>query len=378
MASLRRHPKSKYFIGCYTDATGRRFQRSTKSTDRREAMKLANQWEDAARRRLTADAARKVIADIYASQTGEKLNTCTARDFFTQWSEAAKHTTAASTAAAYAGVARGFTAQLGERADLHLDMIGQSDVRAYHNAQLARVARSTANNSLKILRVAFAQAVTDGLIEKSPAVAVKIAKAANADKNARRPFTIGEIKKLLAVADTDWRGMILAGLYTGQRLGDLAALHWNQVDLQAREITLTTQKTGRAMRLPIAPRLLDHLLALDAPDKPDAPLFPTLCEASNLSNRFYRVLVGAGLASPRSNAETDLTGDGRRKRREVGGLSFYCLRHSATTLLKAAGASEAVAMAVIGHDSKAISANYTHVAGDILAAAVAKLPDVTR
>ena len=40
MASLRRLPGTKFFIGCYTDANGRRCQRSTKCTDRKSALKI--------------------------------------------------------------------------------------------------------------------------------------------------------------------------------------------------------------------------------------------------------------------------------------------------------------------------------------------------
>jgi len=46
--------------------------------------------------------------------------------------------------------------------------------------------------------------------------------------------------------------MIPFGLYTGQRLADVATLRWDNLDLAKDEIRFTTRKTGRPMILPIA------------------------------------------------------------------------------------------------------------------------------
>ena len=75
----------------------------------------------------------------------------------------------------------------------------------------------------------------------------------------RRPFTIPELQAVVSVADDEWRSMIVFGLYTGQRLGDLASLTWANVDLQRGEIRLVTRKTGKTLNLPIAAPLRKHL-----------------------------------------------------------------------------------------------------------------------
>jgi hypothetical protein len=53
------------------------------------------------------------------------------------------------------------------------------------------------------------------------------------------------------------------------------------------------------------------------------------------------------------------------------------LRHTATSLLKNAGVSEAVARHIIGHESAPISRHYTHIDESSKRKALAKLPDVT-
>ena len=47
-------------------------------------------------------------------------------------------------------------------------------------------------------------------------------------------------------------------------------------------------------------------------------------------------------------------------------------------MLKATGASQAMAQMIVGHDSTAVSKRHTHLSADDTADAIGKLPDVTR
>jgi integrase len=93
-----------------------------------------------------------------------------------------------------------------------------------------------------------------------------------------------------------------------------------------------------------------------------------------LSNQFREILVGAGLVEPR-NYRTFTKG--RSATREPSELSFHSLRHSAVTMLKAAGLSDFFAREIVGHDSAAVSRQYTHLSTDDLRVAMERLPDVT-
>ncbi|MBI4025193.1 MAG: tyrosine-type recombinase/integrase [Verrucomicrobia bacterium] len=73
------------------------------------------------------------------------------------------------------------------------------------------------------------------------------------------------------------------------------------------------------------------------------------------------------------NSMGDLNGQGKHKRK-FNPLSFHSLRHSFVSLLKSTGASEAVAMALAGHSSKAISQVYTHLGLENLRPWMDKLP----
>lgn len=232
---------------------------------------------------------------------------------------------------------------------------------------------------LKVLGVAFSHAYSSEQIMSNPVTKVKTLKL---DTVKRRAFTMDELKKVLNKCDKEWTGIVLTGLYTGQRLSDIALLLWGAVDLESEDIHFITGKTGRVVNIPIASPLLRHLKTLPAPINGSVPVFPTACDfvtrqgrASALSTAFHSILVEAGLAKPHVKKET---GTGRAVPRERGGLSFHCLRHTATSLLKNAGVSESVAMDIIGHDSAAISAAYTHIETSAKRRALKKLPDVTQ
>src|SRR4029453_7886345 len=100
--------------------------------------------------------------------------------------------------------------------------------------------------------------------DENPAGGVKAAKLRDASR--RRGFTIPEIKRILKIANDEWRSLILFGLYTGQLLGDLARLHWQNIDTERYEIRFVSRKTGRTMIIPIAPPLREQIEKIPAGD----------------------------------------------------------------------------------------------------------------
>ena len=67
---------------------------------------------------------------------------------------------------------------------------------------------------------------------------------------------------------------------------------------------------------------------------------------------------------------------GRNGRRQHSQISFHSLRHTATSLMKNAGVSSAIVQDIIGHESAAISASYTHIEEAAKRTALSAMPDV--
>lgn len=392
MASLRKKHGSPYWFACFTDADGKRTQRSTKQSDRKKAQGIANQWEKAAKlaaeNRLGEAQARKVLSDIYEIVNNEPLASSSARDFLTSWPENRKASVSRGTYNAYSQACREFLASLGAKANRDMAQINRADVAAYRDAVAARTTVTNANKLLKYLRVALGAAWKDGLIPDNPAAKVDRLADRDDDRIERRPFTVSELRTILRAATPEWKGIILTGFYTGQRLSDICSLLWSNLDLDETSppdkrlpvIRFTTGKTGRRMEIPIPAPLLAHFESMPSADKPDTPVFPLAYPVavketadSRLSQEFYNLLVEVGLAKKRTK---EATGNGRGQRRNVSDITFHSLRHTATSLLKNAGVTEAVAMDIIGHDSKAISRQYTHIDDTAKRRALATLPDI--
>jgi integrase len=381
MASLRKKPRSPFWFGCFTLPDGTRTQRSTKLSDRKAAMKLTVQWEEAASNRITEAQARRVLSDIHEQIHGTRLSSPSVTEFVAQWLSRKQGETKEVTLTAYRHAAEEFATFLGDRASQPIHYVTPANVAAWRDASAKRATARTANNKLKIVRTLFQSAWRDGLLADNPASKVSALKSAETN---RRPFTIGELKAVLREASKEWRGMILAGLYTGQRLKDVASLTWANVDIERGEIRLATSKTGRQQFIPIAKPLLAYFAELEAGDDPRAPLFPSAYPfairsggTAALSQQFHTLLVSAGLAQARP-PKAKGKGIGRSAQREHSKVTFHSLRHTATSLLKAAGVSESVTRDIIGHESAEISRHYTHVEESAKRKALDRLPDITK
>ncbi len=380
MAYLRHHPKSRFWVGVFRLPNGKYANRSTKTTDRKQALKLAESWEAAGIERQTESQARLVLSDIFRQTHGRTLETPTFTKYFNTWIEAKKTEIKPITLTHYQGALNSFGRFLGSRVDDPLHHIEVADVTAWRNQVLAKTSATTANNKLKVLRVLFQAAWRDNVILTNPAAKVKILRQA---ASGRKPFTLDQVRAVLKVATGEWRGMILFGLYTGQRLKDIATLTWAQVDIQDRTVRIVTSKTGRQQILPVAEPLFAYLSELPSCDDPSAPIFPTLHglvmktqTTSMLSAQFHEILATAGLVEARPKLHVATSGLGRGGKRVPTELSFHSLRHTATSLLKASGVPESVVRDIIGHESAVMSRLYTHVEDEAKRDAVSRLPDV--
>lgn len=378
MASLWKRSNSPYFVACFTTVEGRQLKRSTKTSDRRLALKLAHEFETAARQKRTARQVRKVIESLHRDLTGEDLPSKTVEEYIADWLARKKPSTSHSTFLAYSGATKKLLAVLGGKAGQELSVITHSDLDGFRQNTFLNQHPTTVNHTIKIIRMIFKAAHEDGLIPENPAE--RLATVKKPPRAERRPFKLEELRSVLSRADAEWQSLILFGLYTGQRLGDLARLTWANIDMKRATLALTTAKTGKRMSLPLATPLKRHLESRLDEQGERTPLHPRAFatvtntkHASTLSRQFAELLAAAGLRSPVSHSAVL---KGRSSRRISSELSFHCLRHTASTLLREAGVPDAVVMEYIGHEDPQMSQHYTHVGAEALASAAARLPDL--
>jgi integrase len=380
MASIWKHPHSKYWTACFRDADGRQRRVSTKTTDRRIARRIADEYEKATRGKRTLHQLEKVLRSYHEELSGEAGESRSLRGFCAEWLAEKEPSVSHSTILFYRAVAAKLCAFFGHRADEPIREITRANLVAFRASLAEQVSPTTANHDMVAVKALFAAALAAGRLAENPTEFIKPIRS-EPDTASRRPFTVPELHAVLAVAGPEWQSLIKIGLYSGARLGDVATLKWADVDLDKWELRWTTRKTRNSILIPIAGPLRDHLMTLAASDDASGYLHPEAARSvahrgnsAALSDQFGSLLAEAGLRPPKSTQTGGRTKTGETRRRTFEALSYHSLRHTFISFLKASGAAQATAMELAGHSSVAMSELYTHSDRASMERAMTSLP----
>lgn len=220
-----------------------------------------------------------------------------------------------------------------------------------------------------------------------------------------RSLSLKEARAVLPHLREDRRLEALVTLYLGLRTGELLALRWEDVDLQAGILVVrrshgrSATKTGKVRTVPLPSPLRAQLEALLTQSVPGRPLvFPGTdgrrqradskksamlqealrkaglvegwdysCRRKGCGHREQRAARAAGLACPRCGMK--LWEHGRAIR-----VRWYDLRHSCATLHREAGADPLAIQLLLGHAPKSLTdSTYTHLSMEYLRRELSKL-----
>jgi len=173
MASIHRQPGRPYWFCAFTQFDlqtnrAKRVFRSTKTSDRKQALEICRAWQKAAllarNGKLSVDAAREVIAqgvaDVFTHANVESLPSASIKSWCETWIEAKAIETEESTHARYKRVIERFISFLGEtKSKRDLFTLQASDVARFRDREAKELSRSTANLGVKVLRICFGEAV---------------------------------------------------------------------------------------------------------------------------------------------------------------------------------------------------------------------------
>ncbi len=369
MARVRRKRGSQYWFACYTGPDGSRRQVSTKTADKKKAMKIAWAYEEATRRKATVEQARRILADLVEDIHGTPVTDEAVGVYLERWRKRRRGEISDGSDTRFGNVFTAFKKHIGAGWEMPLSDLAPAHVAGFRDTLVgAGYSPVTVNLSLKVLKQALKDAWVDGLISESPAAKIKLLREGK-DSTHKKVFTMEQYRSLLDAADEEWKGMIMAGVFTGQRLADIGSMRWDDVKPAHGGLwwRFKSRKTGAQMAIPIAKPLAEWMQAQLAKGEVGEWIFPesraaierTSGRVSTLSNRFHRIMSIAGIVAPR-NGKLNL-GKGRSGGRAPAEYSFHSFRHTCTTWLKAQGQPESVAMAFVGHESKAVNRSYTHL-----------------
>jgi integrase len=237
-----------------------------------------------------------------------------------------------------------------------LEAIGPGDIEQYKAAKLAaNLSPKTVNNQLTVLSKCLRTAAEWGDLATVPRVRLLRARSVRLDFLSR-----AEAARLLAAdAPNPWRLMVLIALRTGMRLGELVALDWADVDLEAGTVTvcrsrwrhvLDATKNYRARHIPIAADLRTLLLA--QPSRAGLVLRSSVTghhlSQKSATRALRRLCASAGV-------------------RPVG---WHILRHTFASHLAAASVPVPAIRELLGHSTITTTMRYAHLAPSALRSAI--------
>lgn len=350
MASVFRRNGTGPWLVEYFDQHGRRRQKSSRTTDRRVAERIAQKLEAdvALRREGVVDARQDRFTEEnkkpLAQHVREYIQHCRSR------------------ALAPMGIVdkeRHLNWILEETgasrlADLRLEVVERA-LASFR--ELGRSPR-TVNTRRETLRAFGNWCRKTGRVESNPLEFLPKLDESRDRRRIRRPLTDQELERLLAVAaERGRRGWYLTAVLAGLRRSELTKLTWSSVDLEAGLLTIRDGKAKREDVVPLHPELLAELKAgrpVDA--KPTDRVFPTAVTNLTRQHDFER----AGIA--------DVDDQGRV-------ADLHGLRATLGTRLARAGIAPQIAQRIMRHaDYRTTLKHYTMLSHADTTAAMQLLP----
>lgn len=174
--------------------------------------------------------------------------------------------------------------------------------------------------------------------------------APKVDKGLPRPISRADLRRLLESLPDDLRRAVALGAYAGLRVSEVAALHWHDVDIEARRARILHGKGGKSRLVALGAVLIDQLL----PDTGGNVVTGTkqVMTAATLQRRVNRAIHRQGIDA-----------------------TFHQLRHRYGTLAYQATRDLVAVGRQMGHSSPVTTAIYAAASDDVadeIAEAVAR------
>lgn len=228
--------------------------------------------------------------------------------------------------------------------------------------------RSTRIDALSVLSAICRVAVKGGYIAANPCLGVDVPRGREADP-ASRSLNVAEVSRLLNVLPSSgpYRRFVLTLLYTGCRLGEVAALRVSDVDLSASVIRVAqTASPGLHGELLIGPTKGRRVRMVPI----SAPLIPVVFEA--MDGKLEHDLLfpgprGGHINSKNLSRALDWHSIRDRVKTFAPGeppLHWHDLRHTAAVALFNAGVSAPDVQAILGHSSLLVTQLYADTRAD--------------
>jgi len=330
-------------------------------------------WVDAAegpKRRYITGETREDVAEKLAKAISDRADglvfdagSTTTGEYLTRWlSDSVHGTVQGSTYRSYGRVVDGHLVPGVGR--VKLAKLRPDHIRRLYRSMLdAGKATRTVQYAHTLLKRALAQAVMDGLIPRNAAEAVRPPKL---KRDEIQPLNADQVRALLDASDERSRALYTVAVRTGMRPGEILALRWSDVDLEAGTVQInralsegefSTPKTPRSRRrISLSPATV---AALKAHRK--RQLEERIAKAGLWED--HGLVFPSSVGTPKSQRNLNREFKNAAKRAGLPDhFKLYDLRHTCATLLLARNVHPKYVQELLGHASIAQTLDtYSHV-----------------
>ncbi|HOK56911.1 MAG TPA: tyrosine-type recombinase/integrase [bacterium] len=225
--------------------------------------------------------------------------------------------------------------------------IKEKDIEEYKKTRLETgIKHSTLNRELACLKTILNKAKEWGYIDKIPKI--KLFK----ENNQRvRYLTDDEEEKLLKIAPEPLKSIIIVGLNTGMRQGEILNLRWKDIDLKEGIIIIGDSKSKEKRIIPMNETLKNifiNLLTIGGKEYIFENRNGERYSGSYITHWFERIV----------------------KQASIKDFRFHDLRHTFASRLVMKGVSVKVVQELLGHKDYRMSLRYSHLSPEVKKQAV--------
>ena len=232
--------------------------------------------------------------------------------------------------------------------DTPLNEITRADANALRDYLLQRMKPSSVHRYITVVRAAVNYVITEHSLNIPNVFNGLRIKGASATVDDRLPMSDQDLAMARPNFDDDpvAHALFVALTDTGARLSEITGLEVQDVDLQERSITIrpngvrTLKTKGSQRTLPLSERALELLQEHRRGKGDTQPIFPDYARPRG------RDAASAMLMKRLRRSITDKK------------LTMHSLRHRMKDKLRNTGCPEAISMAILGHSTNTVAANY--------------------
>lgn len=243
--------------------------------------------------------------------------------------------------------------------NVQISKITTEMVRRWYSERDKATGTGALRNAHNLLKAILATAVVDGLIASNP---VRI-EGANRPVGAERPLM--EYRHVQAIADEisdHLKPLVLTTWWASARLGEVLALCWEDVDLEAAQVRIHRQVVRTSGGLvETHPKSHSHRV-VKLPTVATEILRAHLVQAGAVGN-MDRVFLNS-VGEPLTHHAVNQAWGHARTRAQLPQFRFHDLRHGSATLAAQTGATLRDLMVRLGHKTVAAALVYQHAARD--------------